>query len=510
MNLMFKPQTLCLLIVDDQPQIRKAIIQILKKIGVISILEAKDGKEALDYLSEYDVDMVISDLHMHTIDGFQILKTIRERQLHSDIPFLLLSSDSAKEDIIKAVDLGTTDYLVKPFKLIELEKKIISILNKYFNPNQNTKSLRMAEKYIINQNYKEAIILINEILKKDPQNSHANYLKALILTKIEKFDESIKLIQQNILYNENFYKNYALLADIYLKLGDSIAAINALKKELEFNYKQPQRHIQIANLLLSIGDIENAIEHFRNILKENPKHREALLGIAQAYGEMGNLDKVIYYCKRIRRYYPTNTKALKILISICQQHNQIHKAEFTLKDEQKQFPNHYDTYLFLAQIYFQQNKTSQALEVLSHLLTLNPNNLSALLLKAKIHQKSKELSETIKVYKHILSNTIDSHILQEYIKLLMQIGNFKDAIEYIYKLIKLENNVSIQQLSNMALCHLHLNAYIKAYIIYSIIEQNYSLNKEQNSNYLLCKNKIHQKRILSQTKQLSKQIKNSA
>lgn len=103
-----------ILIVDDSPTIRK-FLNITLKIKGYEILSAADGMEALELLPNENVNLIITDLNMPNIDGFNLIAKLRENDLYKHIPIIVMSNLSDNEDITRALKLGANSYLLKPF-----------------------------------------------------------------------------------------------------------------------------------------------------------------------------------------------------------------------------------------------------------------------------------------------------------------------------------------------------------------------------------------------------------
>ena len=115
-------------IVDDMPSIRKVLKRILKQLGFNILIEAGDGKEAWDILQNKQFDLIIADWNMPKMNGLELLKKIRSSNTHKRIPFLMLTGEAGKEQIIEAASSGVTDYVVKPFTAEIISKKLENIL----------------------------------------------------------------------------------------------------------------------------------------------------------------------------------------------------------------------------------------------------------------------------------------------------------------------------------------------------------------------------------------------
>lgn len=115
------------LIVDDDPHIRELLRFYLQREGY-KIIEAVDGKDALQCLEEAPVQLAIVDIMMPNIDGYQLCKEIRELY---DIPILMLTAKGEITDKEKAYLAGTDDYIVKPFEPKEVLFRMKALLRRF-------------------------------------------------------------------------------------------------------------------------------------------------------------------------------------------------------------------------------------------------------------------------------------------------------------------------------------------------------------------------------------------
>jgi two-component system chemotaxis response regulator CheY len=117
-----------ILIVDDQPSIHKLLRRILKQLGFNIIVEAYDGESAWDILESQRIDLIIADWNMPKMNGLELLMKIRSSKTHKSIPFLMLTGNSKKEQIIEAMNAGATGYAIKPFTAEVISNKVEKIL----------------------------------------------------------------------------------------------------------------------------------------------------------------------------------------------------------------------------------------------------------------------------------------------------------------------------------------------------------------------------------------------
>jgi two-component system, chemotaxis family, chemotaxis protein CheY len=117
------------MIVDDFATMRRILRNILKQIGFKNIIEADDGKNALKELKKEKVDLIMCDWNMPEMPGIELLKNVRSDDKLKDIPFVMVTAEAQKDNIVEAVKSGVSNYVVKPFTAETITEK----LNKVFD-----------------------------------------------------------------------------------------------------------------------------------------------------------------------------------------------------------------------------------------------------------------------------------------------------------------------------------------------------------------------------------------
>jgi len=112
------------LIVDDFATMRRIVKNILKQIGFTNIFEAEDGKSALKMLQSDKFDLVMCDWNMPEMPGIELLGKVRADEQLKGIPFVMVTAEAQKDNIIEAVKAGVNSYIVKPFTAEIVEQKL--------------------------------------------------------------------------------------------------------------------------------------------------------------------------------------------------------------------------------------------------------------------------------------------------------------------------------------------------------------------------------------------------
>ncbi|MBN1931958.1 MAG: chemotaxis response regulator CheY [Desulfobacterales bacterium] len=118
-----------ILVVDDFATMRRIMKNILKQIGFTNIIEADDGTTAMSELKKKKFDLIISDWNMPNMPGIELLKAVRSNNDLKSIPFLMVTAEAQKQNVIEAVQAGVSNYVVKPFTAEAISEKLEKILH---------------------------------------------------------------------------------------------------------------------------------------------------------------------------------------------------------------------------------------------------------------------------------------------------------------------------------------------------------------------------------------------
>jgi two-component system chemotaxis response regulator CheY len=118
------------LVVDDFSTMRRIVRNLLKELGFTNVDEAEDGAVALGKLREGSFEFVVSDWNMPNMDGLTLLQNVRADAKLKTLPFLMITAEAKKENIIAAAQAGASGYIVKPFTAATLQEKLDKIFEK--------------------------------------------------------------------------------------------------------------------------------------------------------------------------------------------------------------------------------------------------------------------------------------------------------------------------------------------------------------------------------------------
>jgi two-component system chemotaxis response regulator CheY len=119
------------LIVDDSSVMRKIVERSLRQAGLdqMVVYEAGNGAEGLDMLKSKNVDLILSDINMPSMDGLEFLRQIREQKLAVGVPVVMITTESSEEHVKQAILAGARGYIRKPFTAEQVKERVLPLVN---------------------------------------------------------------------------------------------------------------------------------------------------------------------------------------------------------------------------------------------------------------------------------------------------------------------------------------------------------------------------------------------
>jgi len=119
------------LIVDDSSVMRKIVERSLRQAGLDPLIvhEAGSGIEGLDVLRAKQVDLILSDINMPSMDGLEFLRQVRAQNLAPGVPVVMITTESSEEHVKQAILAGAQGYIRKPFTAEQVKERVLPLIN---------------------------------------------------------------------------------------------------------------------------------------------------------------------------------------------------------------------------------------------------------------------------------------------------------------------------------------------------------------------------------------------
>lgn len=452
-----KSEHLRVVVIDDQLNMRKALYRIFEKTGRYEVEDFGNAKEAIAWLKTHAVDLVITDIYMPLGDGFEVLAYIRGRAMQNDIPVLFISGEATKEDIVRSVDLGVSDYILKPFEPHDIVQKAEGIIAKYKNPPENIKKLRHAEGLFFNEKYEEAKKEFEAIHSSTKPSARSLIGLAQTEAKLGNVTSAMEHVNQAIDNNSMYYPAYSAGADILISNKKRAEAIPFLAKELKINGKQIHRRMTLADIYIenskTPGYFDKAMEQMKLALHDDPTDETLLLRFAEIIWGSGNKEKAVHYCMKARRQNPESMKSLMQLANMYIQDGHPLKAINLFSDILNKNANQYDVYLCRAKVFEKMNENEKAIADLNKVpKTIIALRLYVLKAKGRVYAKMGKIPDAIASCEEVANMEPTADNLARVGLLFIRMKNYRNALGW-YEQSTLMDPEHSKYIYNLGCCY---------------------------------------------------------
>ncbi|MFH1077431.1 MAG: response regulator [Pseudomonadota bacterium] len=281
------------LIVDDQQQILMLLKGILKAGGYYRIATAQSAKDALKIVRAFSaVDFIICDWNMPNMTGGELLSMIRKNPSYCHLPFVMVTAENSKEQIVYALEEGVDGYLIKPITQQKTIKTIESILEQEANPKSKRNLIRKIHRFKLEKKYDEAIGIACQILDKVEDPETLLVLSECYLCKND-YENAKKQIQNSLKIKKDS-RAFDLLATICIAETKHEEAIEHLKNASDTNPLNANRKISLGETYLKMGLADEAAKAFDSINASTITDLN-FVDIGRAYLYSGDVEKAGKY-----------------------------------------------------------------------------------------------------------------------------------------------------------------------------------------------------------------------
>ena len=195
-----------ILVIEDEEFVRETISDMLEIEGYIPIL-AKNGEAGLECLSQIKPDLILCDINMPVMDGYEVLERLKSTESLSTIPFIFLTAKASNDDMRRGMELGADDYIFKPFKAKDLLNAINTRLEVYDRSKVMTETkldeLRLQLASSLPHEFRtplNVILATSQFLHKKMDLMEKNEIKDMIYNIVNSGNRLSKLISNYLVY----------------------------------------------------------------------------------------------------------------------------------------------------------------------------------------------------------------------------------------------------------------------------------------------------------------------
>lgn len=218
-----------ILIVDDVSQIRKILRYNLEEEGY-DVIDADSGEKALEYASENIPDLIVLDIMMPKMDGYEVLRRLRESDITRHIPVIFLTAKAQRKDVLKGIEAGGNDYVVKPYNFDDLHGKIDKLIGyRALSAIMITDIVGFSEEMERDEEHTYSKLLIhNEIIRKIISKNRGKEIKTAGDSFFVRFKSAVDAVKTGINIQNEFLEyntDKERFDQIFVRIGIHIGDI---------------------------------------------------------------------------------------------------------------------------------------------------------------------------------------------------------------------------------------------------------------------------------------------
>jgi tetratricopeptide (TPR) repeat protein len=388
--------TLRILVVEDQSDLRRALVAMLKQIGIRTVQKVANSEEAVEFIRENPVDFILCEWDAPGISGLDFLRFIRSNSVTKFIPLVMISGRDQMDDdaYAEASDYDVDGHLTKPLSQERLELLLTKIMEKREKFRESSVHLSRAAAYADMGAMEEAEAELDSAHKMPPESPQF-WVDSAELFQVMGSDEKAKnCYQQAAEVDAGYARAYEGLSDILEKEGKADEALEMLQKSVAISPRNRERQMKMAKTLLNNGDEFGArtalYQAFGDETDEAARSAEA----AEFFMESGRADLAEAEYAFALEADPNNVHYYNRMGLAFRRQKKIDDAIENYQKALKVAPNDHVLYYNMAIAQMEGSKIEPAMAALRKALTLKPDFSQAEAVLKKLRDSAKPAAKS--------------------------------------------------------------------------------------------------------------------
>jgi tetratricopeptide (TPR) repeat protein len=272
-----------ILIVEPRPNYRTSIKQFLTNIKATRMKMVSSVEEARREMLTLKVGLFIVEWSLDGTNGIQFCRELRNEEIYKTTPFLLLSVENLKQDIVLASEVHIDGYLLKPFSYEDFCNQMLAILRNATAPNRANTLIQLAEERYERGDLKGALKIYDEVRKLNTSSARALCGMAKIADARKNIPKAVELLREATTVNPDYIEAYKELLKISEREKDYATVIEAAMYLNSLSPENPKYTLILARTHLLMKSLEYSEDYFRKTIGLSPKLAEAYRGLGNVY-----------------------------------------------------------------------------------------------------------------------------------------------------------------------------------------------------------------------------------
>lgn len=279
------------MVVEPSNNYRASIKQFLTNLKVKKLkLVANVGEARRDMLTN-KVGLFIVEWGLDETNGLQFCRALRKEPGYKDTPFMLMSTENLKQDVVLASEVKIDGYLLKPFSYEDFCAQLQTVLRSALAPSKATNMLELAEEKIKKGEFDAAERMVTDVQLEKGKTARSLALQARIAHKRGDGKTAMALLNEATQLNPDYIEAYRIMLEIAEQRQDRTGIIQAASVLNSMSPENPRYTLVLARTYLELSHFEGSEKFFKKTLSLSPKLAEAYKGLGNVHLAQEEYDK---------------------------------------------------------------------------------------------------------------------------------------------------------------------------------------------------------------------------
>ncbi|MFC1491151.1 tetratricopeptide repeat protein [Nitrospinota bacterium] len=281
-----------MLVVESQGELRRTIVTMLKQSGAVSVNGVQNGEEALEFILQNPIDLIVCEWNLPKMKGTDLLHEIRKNSTTANISFVLISNQGelGEEDYAEAADYDLDGHLIKPLNQQDLSVTVDDIIKERAEFLEPSVHLARAAAFVDIGASEEAETEIVSAQEAKPKIARVWVESGQLFEEMEQDEKARSSYQQATELDDECARGYEGMANILEKEGKSEEAFEMLQKAVKLSPQNRDRQFRMAKHLMEHGDEDQARIALHKALESEPNAASQSAAAAEFFMEAGRAD----------------------------------------------------------------------------------------------------------------------------------------------------------------------------------------------------------------------------
>lgn len=287
-----------ILVVDPSANFRDSIKRFLNNMDVKNIRLVSTASDAKREMITTKFSFFIVEWLLPDQNALEFCRYIRSKRGYDNVPFLLITTENLRSDVVLASEAGIDGYLLKPFSYADLVAQVTEIVKAKRSPSTLNRILSDAEKKFASKDNAEALKLFRTALQEKPGSARALAGIGKVYAANGDTDQAVDYFEKAILNNPDYIEAYNHMLDVLEGSTHTEKFVLAARRAHEISPDNPRYTLILAYGCFEKGELDQSEEYFKKTLLLSPKLAEAYKGLGNVYFEKHEYEKAVKTYKK--------------------------------------------------------------------------------------------------------------------------------------------------------------------------------------------------------------------